>query len=410
MEHQPTRFPLFRLLVIAAAIFVNNTSEFLPTGLLPDMAQGLRVSESQVGLLVTVFAGTVVVATVPLTALTRRFSRKWLMVVTLGVFVVVNVLCAIAPSYEWLVAARVLGGLAHGLFWSVTGPYASRLVARRHLSRAIAVTGGGSSAAFVLGVPFATALGHALGWRLAFLITAGAVLVFLVLVVVLLPPVSHLPPPAATGAIELPLWRDRTVPVVAVVCVCVVLLITGHNVLYTYIAPWITQVAAMPPDDVPGVLSAYGLAGAVGLVVAGWLGDRCPRAAPSTMVAATAVAILVLGLGGAASPVVAVAGIVAWSVAIGGVGPLLQSRMMHGTSQRLRDIGAAWTTIAFNASIGGGALLGGVLLDAWGIASLPFTAAALLTAGLVVMLATDRFRIARHPSWPTGTRPVVTSH
>jgi predicted MFS family arabinose efflux permease len=406
-QQTTTRFPLFRLLVIAGAIFVNNTSEFLPTGLLPDIASGLHVSESQVGLLITVFAGTVVVATVPLTALTKRFSRKWIMIVTLGVFVVVNVLCALAPTYEWLLAARVLGGLAHGLFWSVTGPYAARLVSRHHLSRAIAVTGGGSSAAFVLGVPLATALGHAVGWRLAFLVTGAAVLVFMALVIALLPPVSHLVPPK-TGVIELPLHRDRTVPVVLVVCICVVFVITGHNVLYTYIAPWITQVGGLDAAAVPAVLFAYGASGAIGLVLAGWLGDRFPRAALTAMVAAVALVIALLGALGAASPVLAVAGIVVWSIAVGGVGPLLQSRMMHGTSQRLRDIGSAWTTIAFNTSIGGGALLGGVLLDAWGIAALPFAGSALLVVGLVFMLATDRFRVARHPSWPTGTISIPT--
>jgi MFS transporter, DHA1 family, inner membrane transport protein len=118
----------------------------------------------------------------------------------------------------------------------------------------------------------------------------------------------------------------------------------------------------------------------------------------------------VLGLVGHVSPVIAVAGVVAWSVAIGGVGVQLGSRMMHGTSQRLRDIGSAWSAIAFNVSIGGGALLGGLLLDGIGIGVLPFAAIVLLVAGLILMLATDRFRVARHPSWPTGTMPIVTGH
>src|ERR1700752_4473244 len=96
---ESARFPLFRLLVFAGAIFVSVTSEFLPTGLLPDMAAELGVSESQIGLLITVFAGTVVVSTAPLTVLTRRYSRKWLMVLLLGVFALANLLCAVAPSY-----------------------------------------------------------------------------------------------------------------------------------------------------------------------------------------------------------------------------------------------------------------------------------------------------------------------
>lgn len=409
MTQQSARFPLFRLLVISGAVFVNNTSEFLPTGLLPDIAAGLRVSESQVGLLVTAFAATVVVGTAPLTALTQRVSRKSLMVVTLGVFVVVNVLCALAPSYGWLIGARILGGLAHGLFWAVTGPYASRLVPRQFLSRAIAVTGAGSSAALVLGVPLGTALGHALGWRLAFGVTAAAVLVFLVLVIALLPPVAHLQP-ARTGVIEVPLHRDRTVPVVIVVCLSVVLVITGHFMFYSYIAPWVTQVAGLPAGMVPIILAVYGISGAGGLVLAGWLGDKYPRAAITTMLVVVTVVIAVLGVAGGRSPVVAIAGIVVWSVAIGGVGPLLQSRMMHGTTQRLRDIGSAWVTIAFNVSIGAGALVGGALLDSLGIVSLPFAAVVLLVVGIVFMLATDRFRISRHPGWPTGTLSIPSSH
>lgn len=409
MTQQTARFPLFRLLVIAGAIFVNNTSEFLPTGLLPDIAAGLRVSESQVGLLVTAFAATVVVGTAPLTALTQRVSRKWLMVVTLGVFVLVNVLCALAPSYGWLLAARILGGLAHGLFWAVTGPYASRLVPRQFLSRAIAVTGAGSSAALVLGVPVGTALGHALGWRLAFGVTAAAVLVFLVLVIALLPPVSHLQP-ARTGTVELPLHRDRTVPVIVIVCLSVIFAITGHFMFYSYIAPWVTQVAGLSADAVPVILAVYGISGAGGLVLAGWLGDRYPRAAITTMLVVVAVVVAVLGIAGGRSPVVAIAGIVAWSIAIGGVGPLMQSRMLHGTTQRLRDLGSAWVTIAFNVSIGAGALVGGALLDSFGIASLPFASVALLVVGIVFVLATDRFRISRHPGWSTGTLSIPTGH
>jgi len=106
------RFPLLRLLVLAGAIFVSVSSEFLPTGLLPDIAGDLRVSESRVGLLVTVFAFTVVVSTGPLTLLTRGMPRKGLLVGLLAVFAISNVLAGFAPSYELLAGARILGGRA----------------------------------------------------------------------------------------------------------------------------------------------------------------------------------------------------------------------------------------------------------------------------------------------------------
>ncbi|MFW8745269.1 MFS transporter, partial [Mesorhizobium japonicum] len=178
----------------------------------------------------------------------------------------------------------------------------------------------------------------------------------------------------------------------------------------SYIAPWVTQVAGLPAGMVPIILAVYGISGAGGLVLAGWLGDKYPRAAITTMLVVVTVVIAVLGVAGGRSPVVAIAGIVVWSVAIGGVGPLLQSRMMHGTTQRLRDIGSAWVTIAFNVSIGAGALVGGALLDSLGIVSLPFAAVVLLVVGIVFMLATDRFRISRHPGWPTGTLSIPSSH
>jgi predicted MFS family arabinose efflux permease len=392
------RFPFFRLLVITGAVFAAVTSEFLPTGLLPDMAAELKVSESQIGLLVTIFAGTVVLTTAPLTAVTNRFSRKWLMVLLLGVFSVANILAALAPSYEFLIGARILGGAAHGLFWAVTGPYASRLVPRHQLARAISVTGAGGTAAFILGVPIGTALGHALGWRLAFAVMAGVVLVFLALVVFLLPPVSHIVP-LATGEIAVPLRRDRTLPAVVIVAVSVTLLIVGQNTFYTYIVPWAIQIGGVPPDNVSGLLFAYGAAGAIGLVIAGTIGDRYPRSLVALLTVGVGLSVAAVAVYGPGSPAAVVAGLVAWSALFGGLPSLFQTRMLHAASLRMRDTASAWLTIAFNLAIGLGALLGGFLLDGFGITVLPYAELVFIAAALVFILLTDRRRIAAHPSY-----------
>jgi len=387
-------FPFLRLLVLTGAIFASVSSEFLPTGLLPEMAADLDVSESQIGLLVTVFAATVVVSTAPLTVLTRRYSRKWLMVMLLGTFALTNVLCAIAPSYGFLVGARVLGGLAHGLFWAVTGPYASLLVPKHQLARAISLTNAGGTMAFILGVPFGTFLGHALGWRMAFGAMAAIVLAFMVFVILHLPPVSHLVP-LRTGEIAVPTRKDRSLPAVVIVCVSVVLVITGHNIFYTYIAPWSIQVGGIDEAGVSGLLFAYGAAGAIGLALGGAFGDRYPRGSVNVALAGVALAILGLGLWGT-SVVPIVIGLVVWSVFFGGVPALMHSRVLHSASDRIRDLAAAWLTTAFNLAIGGGALIGGLILDGFGIGVLPWVAAAVITTGLVFVLATDRARIAAH--------------
>ena len=387
-------FPLGRLLVLTGAIFVSVSSEFMPTGLLPDMARDLGVSESRVGLLITIFAFTVVVSTAPLAAITHKYSRKWLMVVLLGVFALANVLAGIAPSYEFLVGARILGGLAHGLFWAVTGPYASRLVPRTQLAKAISITNAGGTAAFILGVPVSTALGHALGWRAAFIVMAAVVVVFATLVVLYLPPVAHRIP-LATGEIQTSARKDPTVPGIIIVCVTVALVITGYNLFGTYVAPWSIQVAGVAPDLVPVILLVNGIGGALGLVLAAVFGDRAPQATLFTMMAGVAASMAALAVWGNGF-VAALVLMALWSIAFGGIPAVMHARILHTASLRLRDIAAAWLTTAFNVAIGGGALLGGALLDQVGIAVLPWGLVVLVVIGIAFVALTDRVRLAPH--------------
>jgi DHA1 family inner membrane transport protein len=394
------RFPFFRLLVLAGAIFVSVSSEFLPTGLLPDIAADLDVSESRVGLLISVFAFTVVLSAAPLTLLTRRYSRKGLLVVLLGVFALSNVLAAVAPNYETLAAARVLGGLAHGLFWAVAGPYVALLVAPRQLARAISVTTAGGTLAFILGVPFTAAIGHAIGWRWAFVTMAALVVVFAVLTVVSLPAVDHRVPKREvmttdTGSI-IAVKRDRSIIAVGIVAITVLLVATGHNLFYTYIAPWAIAVGGVADDQVSLLLLFYGLAGALGLLAAGVFGDRFPQFTLNVMVLVLVASIILTALF-ARELVPAVLLMMLWSASFGGLPALFQTRALHATSARLRNLTGAIVTTAFNTAIGLGALLGGVVFDELGLAVVPYVAAAIVAAGAVWVLATDRIRIAAHP-------------
>jgi DHA1 family inner membrane transport protein len=387
------KLPYFPLLILSGAIFVSVTSEFLPTGLLPDMAADLKVSQSQIGLLVTAFAATVVLTTAPLAVVTRRFSRKWLMIVLLASFALSNVLAGIAPTYELLVAARILGGLAHGLFWAVTGPYAAHLVPPHLLARAISVTTAGGTLAFIIGVPIGTALGHSLGWRYAFIVMAGVVVFFTVLVALFLPPVKHIED-LATGEIRLPTRRDPTVWAVAAVCLSVILIVLGHNLLYTYIAPWLIEVASFGPEAIPGLLLGYGLAGAVGLILAGAFGDRYPRTTFAAFLIGVILSVFTLALS-ADSPTLVVVAFVLWSASFGGLPSMLHARVLHAASRNIRDIAAAFLTTSFNFAIGGGALLGGILLDSFGLTVLPWGLITFIVAALVFVLIADARRVAR---------------
>jgi predicted MFS family arabinose efflux permease len=380
-------------LTLAGAIFISVTSEFLPTGLLPEMASDLDVSLSTAGFLVSVFAGTVVIATTPLAALTRRYSRKALVVVVLLVLALANVLAAVAPTYEVLVGARVLGGLAHGLFWAVVAAYAAHLVPKQQLGKAVAITAGGGSAAFVLGVPVGTALGHGLGWRVAFGIIAVVIALLALAVVKFLPPVNH-HVVLKTGEIPLPLRKDRSMRGIVLLCVVIVILITGQNIYYTYIAPWLINAAGFDESSVPFLLFLYGGAGAVGLVLAGFASDRFPKRGFAIALLGVMATVLSLAIWSANSVVVTVA-IVVWGTAFGGIPAMLQTRMLHTASFRTRDLAAALQTTAFNVGIGGGALVGGLLLDSRGIESLPGTLVLFVGVAFVLMVGTDALRAAR---------------
>lgn len=404
------RFPLFRLLVLAGAIFVSVSSEFLPTGLLPDIASDLDVSESRVGLLITVFAFTVVLSSAPLTVLTRRYSRKGLLVLLLGVFALSNLLAAVAPNYETLAAARVLGGLAHGLFWAIAGPYVALLVAPRQLARAISVTTAGGTLAFILGVPLTAAIGHAVGWRWAFVTMAGLVVVFAVLTVVSLPAVDHRVPKREvvttdTGSI-VAVKRDRSVIAVGIVAITVLLVATGQNLFYTYIAPWTIAVGGVADDQVSVVLLFYGLAGALGLFAAGAFGDRFPQATHNAMLVGLVVAMIATALF-ARELVPVVLLMMVWAATFGGLPALFHTRALHAASARIRDLTGAIVTTAFNSAIGLGALLGGVVLDGWGLEVVPYVAAAVVAVGAVWVFATDRARLAaHHPGSPSGATAI----
>ncbi|MBC7723931.1 MAG: MFS transporter [Burkholderiaceae bacterium] len=381
-------FPWLGLLILAGAIFVCVTSEFLPTGLMPELVAGLGVRPSEVGFLVTVYAGTVVVSAPILTSLTRRVPRKTLVIIVLCAFALTNVMVALAPNYEVVVVARIIGGLAHGLFWAVVGAYSAHLVPKAQLGRAVAVTSAGATTAFVLGLPVGAALGHALGWQLSFIVMAITIVILTVLVLFFLPPVNHVHE-LRTGEISLPGRRDPSVFGVVVLCLIVAIIMTGQNLFYTYIVQYYTDVAGFAGDSVSVMLFLYGGAGAIGLVLVGLVAARFPRASLVIAFSVVAVAVLVIGLVPEHTPLV-IAAVIVWGVAFGAGPALLQTRMLHTASARVRDQASAWFTVSFNVGIGGGAFIGGLLYDGYGLGVLPFAEVAVVVLGVGFILLSDR--------------------
>lgn len=393
---EPSAFPLRALLLLATAVFVSVTAEFMPTGLLPQIAQGLRVSEAQVGLLVTIFAATVVLTAMGLSILTRRYSRKSLVIAALVVMALSNVLAAVAPSFAVMVGARMLGGLSHGLFFALANAYAAYLVPRDRLGRAVAILTAGGTMAFVMGVPLGTALGNAFGWRLAFVALAVIILALALALIATLPGVSR-EVALSTGDIALPMRRDPTMPLVLVAAVIVVVVLAGQNTFYVYIAPYLIDVAGFAGQGVAGVLFLYGGAGALGVFLAGALGDRFPRGALVGMLLVATVSMAMLGARGTGE-VWVITMVMLWAAAFGGIPALLQLRLLRAASVRLRDFGSAVLVTAFNLGIGGGALVGALLYDPLGVQALGYAGASGFAIAVVVTVVADRLEAARASS------------
>ena len=378
-------FPWGGLLVLASAVFLSVTAEMLPTGLLPEMSAELGVGESQIGLLVSVFAFAVVLTQHPLAPDTERLAAPPDRASCSSSSRSRASVSAIAPSFEVLVGARIVGGMAHGLFWAVMGAYSGYLVPKEQLGRAVAITTGGGTLAFVLGVPLGTVLGQAFGWRSAFgaiavLCIVGAALMLWLLPRVERPAKSDAPPERhPSGRRKL----DATVPAVALLCLLAAVIMIGHYAFYTFIAPYLIGELGVASGDVGLLLAIYGIAGAGGLLLAGTVFGRHPTLGVVIGVAVTAISVTVMALF-AANPMIAIPAFVLWGLVFGTLPPLLGARLLHVASVDIRDTASAFYSTSFNVGIGGGALVGAALLDGLGLTSLPV--AYLITLALAGML------------------------
>jgi predicted MFS family arabinose efflux permease len=394
-------FPYLALFTVALAVFLSVTIEMLPTGLLSYMSSELGVTESLIGLTVSVFAFTVVLNSAPLAHLTRRVDRHRLVIIVLLILVVSTVLTAFSPNYTVLVISRIIGGVAHGIFWTVIGAYSAYLVPKEQIGRAVSISLGGGSLAFVLGVPVGTALGQAIGWRASFGVLAALTLIGTFFVWKLLPKVSmhqltaSVPTVssatgnlvALTDASAAP-RREQSVLAVVFVCIITAVTMTGQYTFYTYIEPFLTREMGLDAIAVGPALFGYGATGTLALViVAVWFGAR-PRTGLMVGLVVLAASVAVLGAWPGVLPVALTAFLV-WGVSMGMLPPLLQTRVLHAAPARIRDTSSAFYTTAFNIGIGGGALVGALALGQFGIGSLPTIYLGFLAAAIILVLVAD---------------------
>jgi DHA1 family inner membrane transport protein len=382
------RFRVAAVIALGVASFLYVTTETLPVGLLAPIGSDLHVSVAQVGLLVTWYGLVVVVASIPLTYLTRRIPRRVLLCVLLGIYIASAIAAALVTTYGELIGVRIVTALSQAVFWSVVVPVAAGLVPERMRGRAVAVIFGGSSLAAVVGVPLGTFLGQSLGWRWSFVALAGIGLV------VLLATAAWIPGAGSESIASHPGIRRDWRRYWAFLAVTV-LVTTGVFALFTYLSPYVTDVLGLSLATLGGVLLLRGLLGLGGVVLAGRLIDRRPRLAIALPVAIQVAALaLLLPSSGNAPVAIALIGLTGFTFAA--FTTPLSTRVMEFAPVRV-DLALSGVSTAVNVGITLGALLGSGLIDGPGIRTLAPAAAALTALGLA-LLVLDRPRL-RFTSW-----------
>ncbi|WP_328611647.1 MFS transporter [Amycolatopsis sp. NBC_00345] len=230
------------LFALALGAFGIGATEFAMMGVLPAVADGMHVSISQAGYLITGYALGVVIGAPLLTAVSGRFSRKRLLLAMMVIFTVGNFAAAAAPGYGWLMAARVLTALPHGAFFGVGSVVATGLVGKGREARAISMMFTGLTVANIIGVPAATALGNAVSWRLA-LALIGVLGLLAVLGIVVLVPADRGHPPVRVR----PELRAFTRPAVLLTLAVGTFGFAGVFATYSYITPTLTSLAGVGP-------------------------------------------------------------------------------------------------------------------------------------------------------------------
>ena len=387
------KFPLVGLLILALAIFISMATEFLPGGLIPQIAADFGRSPAEVGNLITVFALTVIITAAPLALITRRVPRKTMVLVAFALIGAGNLGTVLAPSFEVLLAARVVGALAHGAFWSVVAAYPAHMVRPGELAKATAVTAAGGSISGVLGIPLGNALGQAFGWRASFAVLAFLVVLTLVLMVWKLPYIATSPTntKAGIGRTE----RDRALPGVLMICLLIVLIVGAQNSFGTFNVVWLLDIVEMEPAAIPIMLFVGGAASALGVALTGIYYSRIPLRLFFGSLVALIGLLTTLPLAVSSQPAVwVVSGFL--GAVFGGVPVILQTRMMSVASPSRRNMAAALQTTAFNIGIGGGAFLGGTAIELSGLSALPYWAAAVMGMALVAALMWELSNKKKH--------------
>lgn len=377
------------LLALTISAFAIGTTEFVIVGLIPTIAEQLSVPLPSAGLLVSIYALGVAIGAPVLTALSGKMPRKQLLLALMVLFTLGNLIAWKAPGYGVLILARLLTGLAHGVFFSIGTTMATSLVPKEKAASAIAIMFGGLTVALVTGVPLGTFIGQHYGWRVTFLAVSLLGVISLICSAALVP--NNLPVRAVSSLREQ--LRVLTHPRLLMIYAVTALGYGGVFTSFTFLAPMMQDLAGFSTSAVSLILLGYGISVAIGNIWGGKLADK-QGAVPALKIIFAALGIMLIVFQFTVTiPYAALATILLMGVFAFGNVPGLQVYVVQKAEQYTPsavDVASGLNIAAFNVGIALGSLIGGQTVEHYGLAQTPWIGALIVFVAFLLITLCGR--------------------
>ncbi|EJI4774882.1 sugar transporter [Salmonella enterica] len=365
-----------RVVTLAIAAFIFNTTEFVPVGLLSDIAESFHMQTAQVGIMLTIYAWVVAVMSLPFMLLTSQMERRKLLICLFVLFIASHVLSFLAWNFTVLVISRIGIAFAHAIFWSITASLAIRLAPAGKRAQALSLIATGTALAMVLGLPIGRVVGQYFGWRTTFFAIGMGALITLLCLIKLLP---KLPSEHSGSLKSLPLLFRR--PALMSLYVLTVVVVTAHYTAYSFIEPFVQNVAGLSANFATVLLLILGGAGIIGSLVFGKLGNRHASSLVSIAIALLVICLLLLLPAANSEAHLAILSIF-WGIAIMVIGLGMQVKVL-ALAPDATDVAMALFSGIFNIGIGAGALVGNQVSLHWSMSAIGYIGAIPACAALV---------------------------
>ena len=348
--------PWLPVVCLTISAFIFNTTEFAPISLLTDIAADFHISEAHAGFMMTAYAWIVATMSLPLMLLTKDMERRKLLLLLFSFFIVSHILSVLAWNFWILMLSRIGIAFSHAIFWSITASLTYRLAPHGKKTKALGILATGTSLAIVLGLPLGRLIGQSLGWRTTFACIALVAFVILFFLLKLLP---QLPSVNAGSLKSLPLLIKK--PALMGVYVLTALAITAHFTAYSYIEPFVQQIALLSGDFATITLFIFGIAGMLGSTIFAHFKHTYPfTIVVSSLTALIVSLIFMLPLAPYQIPLSILC--LFWGIAICLISLILQVTVLELTPDAT-DVAMSLYSGIYNIGIGGGAFVGSLVIS-----------------------------------------------